>query len=143
MRLSASADTRNVAASMYKSCSTWKKTSRPPATSGPATVAAAKLAWIRPFAVTRSAWSTRLGTAPNCAASKKIESVPAMKITTMTHQTLSAPSAAATGTAATVVAASRSTVIISRRRSVRSVQAPMISPNSRWGTANSANVAAR
>jgi len=95
---SATAETTNVAASTTSSWSTGSTTSSAPATSGPRTLAPANVAWIRPFAVTRSAWSTRLGIAPNAAASKKIPSVDVMKTTARIHHTLSTPAIAATGT---------------------------------------------
>ena len=49
--------------------------------SGPSTPAAAKLAWMRPFAVTRSSLPTRLGIAPNCAVSNASPRVEVAKVT--------------------------------------------------------------
>src|SRR2546423_13088447 len=72
---SMAAETTNDAASRTRIVSTDTKTSRAPAASGPRTAAAAKLAWMRPFAPTSSVESTRLGIAPNSAEAKKIESV--------------------------------------------------------------------
>ena len=54
---------------------------RNPASGGPATVAAEKLAWIRPLAATRSSAATRLGMAANWALSKAILSVELTKAT--------------------------------------------------------------
>ncbi len=57
-----------------------KNARRPPATSGPSTVAAEKLACIWPFAATSLSRSTRLGIAANCAAWKKMPRVAEAKI---------------------------------------------------------------
>src|SRR5882724_8827152 len=78
---SITADATNDAASRSRIASTGTNTKRAPATSGPSTDAAAKLAWIRPLAVTSSPESTRLGIAPNSAATKKIERVDETKTT--------------------------------------------------------------
>src|SRR6266566_1371152 len=72
---SVAADTTNDAASRRRIASTGTNTSSAPAAKGPSTDAAAKLAWIRPFALTSSPELTRLGIAPNSAATKKIDSV--------------------------------------------------------------------
>ena len=78
---SIAAETTNEAASRSRIVSTGRNTSSAPAASGPSTVAAAKLAWMRPLAPTSSVDPTRLGIAPNSAAAKKIESVDEMKTT--------------------------------------------------------------
>src|SRR5712664_1726440 len=88
---SIAAEMRNDAASRRRIVSTDTKTSSAPAARGPRTEAAAKLAWIRPFAVTSSVESTRLGIAPNSAAAKKIESVDEMKATAQIHPNDSTP----------------------------------------------------
>src|SRR5947199_6087275 len=83
---SIAADTTNDAASSSRMVSTEVNTSSAPAARGPRTAAAAKLAWIRPFAVTSSFESTRLGIAPNSAAAKKIASVDDTNATAYSHQ---------------------------------------------------------
>src|SRR2546430_1433156 len=75
MRDSITAEATNDTASMSRIASTGTNTRRAPAARGPRTDAAAKLACIRPFALTNSFESTRLGIAPNSAATKKIDSV--------------------------------------------------------------------
>src|SRR2546429_3320051 len=75
IRDSITAETTNDDASRSRIVSTGMKTSSAPAARGPSTDAAAKLAWIRPLALTSSRESTRLGIAPNSAATKKIDSV--------------------------------------------------------------------
>src|SRR5438093_11780295 len=72
---SITAEATKDAASRRRIASTGRTTSSTPAASGPSTDAAAKLAWIRPLALTSSPDSTRLGMAPNSAATKKIETV--------------------------------------------------------------------
>ena len=52
-----------------------------PASSGPTTCAAEYVAWIRPFAVTRSSVETRLGIAANSPALKAMKMVDWMKVT--------------------------------------------------------------
>src|SRR4051812_15888284 len=69
------AEHANEAASTTKIPSTGMTAIKAPASSGPQTVAAEKLAWIRPFAVTRSSLSTRLGIAANCDESNPIDIV--------------------------------------------------------------------
>ncbi|HEY8860806.1 MAG TPA: hypothetical protein VIN37_01760 [Candidatus Limnocylindria bacterium] len=66
-----------------------------------------------------------------------------MKTTARIHPTLSTPAIAATGTDPTAAMLRMSVTIMSRRRSVRSVHAPMSKPNRRCGTVNSAALAAR
>src|SRR2546430_13653938 len=78
---SISAEATKDAASRSRIASTGTKTRSAPAASGPSTDAAAKLAWIRPLALTSSPDSTRLGIAPNSAATKQIESVDETKTT--------------------------------------------------------------
>src|SRR3954469_17981164 len=52
-----------------------------PASSGPATCAAEKVAWMRPLAATRSSVETRLGIAANSPALKAMNTVDWMKVT--------------------------------------------------------------
>src|SRR5437762_14380283 len=70
---SITAEATKDAASRSRIASTGTKTRNAPATSGPSTDAAAKLAWIRPLALTSSPDSTRLGIAPNSAATRSEE----------------------------------------------------------------------
>src|SRR5690348_7617183 len=72
------AETKKEAASSTKMSATGITASNEPASKGPRTVAAEKLAWMRPLAATRSSVGTRLGMAANWAASKAIEIVAAM-----------------------------------------------------------------
>lgn len=72
---SITAETRNETASSRRIVSTDANTRSAPAASGPRTESAAKLAWMRPLALTSSLDSTRLGIAPNSAATKKIDRV--------------------------------------------------------------------
>ena len=53
-----------------------------PASSGPATWAAEYVAWMRPFAVTRSSVETRLGTAANSPELNAMKIVDWMNVTT-------------------------------------------------------------
>ena len=81
MSASDTAEIANDAASKAMTHTSGRNETSTPASKGPATCAAEKVAWMRPFAVTRSSVDTRLGIAANSPALKAMKTVDWMNVT--------------------------------------------------------------
>ena len=75
------AETMKVRASHHNTTCNVVATSSTPASSGPMMLAKGALAWMRPLALSRSSWDTRLGIAALVALTKPTVSVELMNVT--------------------------------------------------------------